>query len=303
MHPLTADQRQSSKVVRKGIFDPDHHQMHTATALSKADIKFEPVRRESIMDIRFKEGEFRRNGVLMIPQLNVGMSSETIFRNLIAIEQCYHGYSNVITSYAILMDNLISSKEDVELLCKEKVIGNWLSDEDGCKFFSNLYKDIPHKRNPQLTRESEFGRGADATARPSVSLYARSKLLSSRVFLVRGVKSSGCLGIVACAKRIPLKNQANSAQLARCPCARSELLTSRIVLLRGAYNSARALSWSARRTPQLAHFVRRPREAESVLRLGSGGTRRTRRYQEKQDPFSTRLEYGLGGTGNGTGQH
>ncbi|KAL6185957.1 hypothetical protein ACLB2K_042079 [Fragaria x ananassa] len=146
MHPLTAYQRQSSKVVRKGIFDPDHHQMHTATALSKADIKFEPVRRESIMDIRFKEGGFGRNGVLMIPQLNVGMSSETIFRNLIAIEQCYHGYSNVITSYAILMDNLISSKEDMELLCKEKVIGNWLSDEDGCKFFSNLYKDIPHSK-------------------------------------------------------------------------------------------------------------------------------------------------------------
>ncbi|PRQ36324.1 hypothetical protein RchiOBHm_Chr4g0390181 [Rosa chinensis] len=98
------------------------------------------------MDIRFRVGGWFRNGILEIPQLNVGMSSETLFRNLIAIEQCFHGYSNVITSYAIFMDNLISSKEDMELLCKKQVIGNWMSDEDGCEFFSNLYKDIPHNK-------------------------------------------------------------------------------------------------------------------------------------------------------------
>ncbi|KAK9930862.1 hypothetical protein M0R45_018170 [Rubus argutus] len=134
-------------------FDPDQHQMRTATALSKADIKFRNPKKdkkdikhkkEGIMDIKFEEGGFWRNGVLYIPQLNVGILSLTLFRNLIAIEQCYHGYSNKITSYAILMDNLISSQEDMELLCKAKVIGNWLSDEDGRNFFNNLHKDIPH---------------------------------------------------------------------------------------------------------------------------------------------------------------
>lgn len=59
---------------------------------------------------------------------------------------CYNGYLNEITSYAIFMDNLISSNEDMELLCKEKVIGNWLSEADGCKFFNNLYKGIPHNK-------------------------------------------------------------------------------------------------------------------------------------------------------------
>ncbi|KAK9931005.1 hypothetical protein M0R45_018303 [Rubus argutus] len=145
MHDATKDKR-DDKAVHEAIFDPAQHQMHTATALSMADIKFQSVIKESIMDIRFEKGGCCRNGILTIPQLNVGMSSETLFRNLIAIEQCYHGYSNEITSYAILMDNLISSKEDMELLCKEKVIGNWLSDEDGCKFFNNLYKDIPHNK-------------------------------------------------------------------------------------------------------------------------------------------------------------
>ncbi|PRQ36316.1 hypothetical protein RchiOBHm_Chr4g0390091 [Rosa chinensis] len=136
----------NNKVVHEATIDPDSHQIRTATALSKADIKFESVEKESIMDIHFKTGGCFRNGILKIPLLNVGMSSETLFRNLIAIEQCYHGYSNDVKSYAIFMDNLISSKEDMELLCKQKVIGNLMSDEDGCKFFSNLYKDIPHNK-------------------------------------------------------------------------------------------------------------------------------------------------------------
>ncbi|XP_061991977.1 UPF0481 protein At3g47200-like [Rosa rugosa] len=136
----------NNKVVHEATIDPDSHQIRTATTLSKADIKFESVEKESIMDIHFETGGCIRNGILKIPLLNVGMSSETLFRNLIAIEQCYHGYSNEVTSYAIFMDNLISSKEDMELLCKQKVIGNLMSDEDGCKFFSNLYKDIPHNK-------------------------------------------------------------------------------------------------------------------------------------------------------------
>nr|XP_011458876.1 PREDICTED: UPF0481 protein At3g47200-like [Fragaria vesca subsp. vesca] len=138
--------KRDDKDVHGAIFDPDLHQIRTATDLSKADIKFESVTRESIMDIQFEKGRFRWNGILKIPQLNIGMASETLFRNFIAIEQCYHGYLNEITSYAILMDNLISSQKDMELLCNKKVIGNWMSDEDGCKFFSNLYKDIPHNK-------------------------------------------------------------------------------------------------------------------------------------------------------------
>ncbi|XP_061993938.1 UPF0481 protein At3g47200-like [Rosa rugosa] len=142
--PMEIKDERANKVRKQDFFDPEVHQMHTATALSKAGIRFRKVERESIMDIRFEEGRVLTNGVFN--GLNVGMLSESLFRNLIAIEQCYPGYSNEITSYAILMDNLISSKEDMELLCKAKVIGNWLSDEDGCKFFNNLYKNIPHNK-------------------------------------------------------------------------------------------------------------------------------------------------------------
>ncbi|XP_050369184.1 UPF0481 protein At3g47200-like [Argentina anserina] len=138
---------QTEKKPVQAILDPDVHEMHTATALSKAGISFRGFKAEtSIMDIQFEEGWLICNGVLNIPQLNVGMLSESLFRNLIAFEQCYSGISNEITSYAVFMDNLISTQQDMELLCKEKVIGNWLSDEEGCKFFNNLYKGIPHTK-------------------------------------------------------------------------------------------------------------------------------------------------------------
>ncbi|KAH0992595.1 hypothetical protein GBA52_004078 [Prunus armeniaca] len=108
--------------------------MHPATALSKTGIEFAcPSESDSIMEIGFVDGVFT------IPQLEIGELTESLFRNLIALEQCYHGHSQQITSYAVLMDNLIASSKDMELLCEKKVLGNWLSAEDGSKFFNNLY--------------------------------------------------------------------------------------------------------------------------------------------------------------------
>ncbi|ONI26510.1 hypothetical protein PRUPE_1G029800 [Prunus persica] len=107
----------------------------TATALSEAGVKFRKGTAESIMNIQFK------HGVFTIPQLAIGELTESIFRNLIALEQCYHGRSPKITSYAVLMDNLICSSRDMKLLCENEVLGKWLSPEDGSQFFNKLYND------------------------------------------------------------------------------------------------------------------------------------------------------------------
>ncbi|PQP93896.1 UPF0481 protein [Prunus yedoensis var. nudiflora] len=110
------------------------HVMHRATALSKAGIKFKRTKpAQSIMMMNFEKGDFT------IPQLAIGELTESLFRNLIALEQCYHAYWNEITSYAILMDKLIITSEDMRVLCEAGVIANWLSAEDGTKFFNNLY--------------------------------------------------------------------------------------------------------------------------------------------------------------------
>ncbi|XP_024179083.1 UPF0481 protein At3g47200 [Rosa chinensis] len=109
----------------------------SATALSEAGVKFEKVkgRPGCILNITFK------NGVFTIPHLAIDERTGPLFRNLMAFEQCYHSCYHKITSYAFLMDNLIDTSKDVDLLCEKGIIGTLLSADDASKFFNELYHD------------------------------------------------------------------------------------------------------------------------------------------------------------------
>ncbi|KAI5325840.1 hypothetical protein L3X38_034914 [Prunus dulcis] len=61
------------------------------------------------------------DGVIKIPPLFIDDTTDSLFRNLIAFEQCHLKSSHHITSYVIVMKSLIRSKEDIKLL-KEKGI-------------------------------------------------------------------------------------------------------------------------------------------------------------------------------------
>ncbi|KAH0972170.1 hypothetical protein GBA52_024326 [Prunus armeniaca] len=115
--------------------EPEIQEIPAATALSEAGVKFERGSDNNLMNIEFKDG------VLTIPELAVAELTEPLFRNLIAFEQCYHGRSQQITSYAVFMDKLINSDKDIKLLSKKKILANWLSVEDGSNFFNKLYTD------------------------------------------------------------------------------------------------------------------------------------------------------------------
>eukprot|EP00268_Persea_americana_P012435 TRINITY_DN15249_c1_g1_i1.p1 TRINITY_DN15249_c1_g1~~TRINITY_DN15249_c1_g1_i1.p1 ORF type:complete len:461 (+),score=35.63 TRINITY_DN15249_c1_g1_i1:148-1530(+) len=79
----------------------------------------------SILDV-----EFIRMGVLEIPLLCINHSTNSIFRNLIAWEQCYPASGNYFTSYAIFMDCLIDTPEDVVVLKRRKIIEHWLGNNE-----------------------------------------------------------------------------------------------------------------------------------------------------------------------------
>ncbi|KAM1552297.1 hypothetical protein ACFXTH_044447 [Malus domestica] len=119
------------------IFSGKIQLIDSATSLSEAGIRFQVSSDEckSIMNIEFK------HGVIMIPRLEIGELTESIFRNLIALEQCCYGRSHKITSYAVVMANLLGSSNDVKFLCDKEIIGNWLSAENGYEFFSKLHYD------------------------------------------------------------------------------------------------------------------------------------------------------------------
>ncbi|XP_043714411.1 UPF0481 protein At3g47200-like [Telopea speciosissima] len=90
-----------------------------------------------LMDIKFSDGVFE------IPQLCVDDYTDTFFRNLIAYEQHRYGGRNYITSYALLMDYLINSAEDVAFLRSRGIIKNHLGDDDKVStLFNNLCNEI-----------------------------------------------------------------------------------------------------------------------------------------------------------------
>ncbi|XP_042507186.1 UPF0481 protein At3g47200-like [Macadamia integrifolia] len=75
---------------------------------------------DSFTDIRF------RDGVLEIPPLYIDNYTDSFFRNLIAYEQCRIGGKHSVTSYAIVMDQLIKSIDDVIFLRDRGIIINRL---------------------------------------------------------------------------------------------------------------------------------------------------------------------------------
>jgi hypothetical protein len=64
--------------------------------------------------------------ILRVPQLVIDYSTETIFRNLMALEQCHYPSKTYICSYVLLLDRLIDNVKDVDLLVDKKVIANHL---------------------------------------------------------------------------------------------------------------------------------------------------------------------------------
>ncbi|CAN1807782.1 UPF0481 protein At3g47200 [Linum perenne] len=84
--------------------------MPSASDLQAAEIKIQRHEGKSMFDLVFSEG------VLNIPPLRILDSTDAMLRNLVAFEHCFHGCEQYVTSYALLMDQLIYTTSDVELL-------------------------------------------------------------------------------------------------------------------------------------------------------------------------------------------
>ncbi|PON93747.1 hypothetical protein TorRG33x02_104500 [Trema orientale] len=119
-------------------FLTDGKQMPTATSLQEAGIKFKKAASttpSNILDVKFEDG------VLEIPQLTIQDTTESLFRNLICYEQCLPYCGEVITSYALLLDNLINTPKDMEILCKSDIIDNCMDIEDATIFLNRIVSD------------------------------------------------------------------------------------------------------------------------------------------------------------------
>ncbi|KAJ4722913.1 hypothetical protein OWV82_006344 [Melia azedarach] len=106
-----------------------------ATELKEAGIKFMKVEGESLFDIKFE------NGIVKLPRLNIDDDAEPLVRNLIVYEQfsSQEENPNYVTDYMNLMECLITSAKDVELLCQHGIINNCIGDD---QVMANIFNTI-----------------------------------------------------------------------------------------------------------------------------------------------------------------
>ena len=60
--------------------------------------------------------------ILKVPAFEVNDETEGIFRNAMALEQCLYPSEAYICNYLVLLDYLISTRDDVELLVEKGII-------------------------------------------------------------------------------------------------------------------------------------------------------------------------------------
>ncbi|KAL9367140.1 hypothetical protein Peur_038339 [Populus x canadensis] len=126
--------------------------MPSVTNLVDAGIKLKAGESSSILDIKFQ------NGVLEIPPLLVQETTEVIIRNLISYEQCSPKCTDRITSYAVLLDNLINTAKDMDTFTSSGIIDNWLNPDEATQFFNKLYQDAYLKKYYYLKLCQELNR-------------------------------------------------------------------------------------------------------------------------------------------------
>ncbi|KAL6658376.1 hypothetical protein ACP70R_003962 [Stipagrostis hirtigluma subsp. patula] len=108
-----------------------------AKELEEAGVSFRAASKQqgrSFLDVSF------RGGVLEIPPLELYDYSEALFRNLVAFEQTYLLTPGHVTAYAVFMDCLVKTREDVRLLHHSGVLVSHMNGErDVAKdFFSRV---------------------------------------------------------------------------------------------------------------------------------------------------------------------
>nr|XP_048335997.1 UPF0481 protein At3g47200-like [Ziziphus jujuba var. spinosa] len=75
---------------------------------------------------------------LKIPPLRVDDKTECIFRNVMALEQFVYPNAPRICSYIFLLDQLIDTVEDVDLLVDKRIVENWLGSNRAVAALANI---------------------------------------------------------------------------------------------------------------------------------------------------------------------
>ncbi|XP_031277890.1 UPF0481 protein At3g47200-like [Pistacia vera] len=140
-----------------------------AVKLKKSGVKF---KRSSAADKYLVDIELEKKRRLLsfynvvelkIPRITITDNMECLIRNLMILEQCNYPFETYICSYIDLMDSLINTEEDVDLLVEKKIIYNPSGDNavianmfnkfrlqippSQSSYYHSIYKDLTEHYN------------------------------------------------------------------------------------------------------------------------------------------------------------
>ncbi|XP_044500276.1 UPF0481 protein At3g47200-like [Mangifera indica] len=117
--------------------DDDLYPLPCATKLHESGVKFTPVRSRKLLEVKFGGGELR------MPLFSVHHHTETVLRNIMALEQCHNPRHTIVCDYVILLDALIADKRDAQLLVDAGIISNSMGDSKAlASLFNKLSVEI-----------------------------------------------------------------------------------------------------------------------------------------------------------------
>ena len=97
---------------------------YSVTQLREAGVKFKEASSKCILGLNFEKG------VLEIPLLDFQDDTEAYIRNVMALEQCDGRVNRHITDFYSILDRLIDTDKDVDLLCDKGIIVNHLGNNN-----------------------------------------------------------------------------------------------------------------------------------------------------------------------------
>ncbi|KAD3336104.1 hypothetical protein E3N88_31623 [Mikania micrantha] len=120
---------------------------HSVVDLDKAGVSFKPNQSKTwVLGMEMEFPSFLWSWckcTLRMPVLHVHDSTELILRNLIAYEVELRQTRKYITSYAIAMDVLVNTQDDVAKLVESKVLVNLMgSNEEAANMINNICKEV-----------------------------------------------------------------------------------------------------------------------------------------------------------------
>ncbi|XXG86940.1 hypothetical protein AAC387_Pa11g1749 [Persea americana] len=109
----------------------------SATELQEAGVRFQLKQAKSFFEVRFEQG------LVEMSRLFIYDSTGILFRNFIALEQCFPKWGNHFTTYCHFIDFLVDTPRDVSILREADILRNGLgSNEEVALLFNKFGKEI-----------------------------------------------------------------------------------------------------------------------------------------------------------------